>query len=73
MVIILFTLLMVIVLCFDQFEKGSMKILLISPYLDITSLSTRVLSSYLKASGHYVRQVFLPDLESMMVNGFDFV
>ncbi len=50
-----------------------MKIMLISPYLDITSLSTRLLSSYLKAGGHSVVQIFLPDLESMMENGIDFV
>lgn len=50
-----------------------MKILLISPYLDITSLSTRLLSSYLKAGGHTVKQIFLPDLKSMMENGVDFV
>lgn len=50
-----------------------MKILLISPYLDITSLSTRQLSSYVKAGGHSVVQVFLPDLESMIENGIDFV
>jgi radical SAM superfamily enzyme YgiQ (UPF0313 family) len=49
-----------------------MKIMLISPYLDITSLSTRQLSSYLKAGGHSVVQVFLPDLESMIENGIDF-
>lgn len=49
-----------------------MKLMLISPYLDITSLSTRQLSSYLKAGGHSVVQVFLPDLESMMKNGIDF-
>lgn len=50
-----------------------MKIILISPYLDITSLSTRLLSSYLKAGGHSVLQVFLPDLEGMMESGVDFV
>ncbi|MEN8207732.1 MAG: cobalamin-dependent protein [Candidatus Fermentibacteria bacterium] len=50
-----------------------MKIVLISPYLDITSLSTRLLSSYLKAAGHSVLQIFLPDLESMMKHGIDFV
>ena len=49
-----------------------MRILLISPYLDITSLSTRQLSSYLKAGGHSVKQVFLPDLESMIENSVDF-
>ncbi|MCK4806341.1 MAG: cobalamin-dependent protein [Candidatus Aegiribacteria sp.] len=50
-----------------------MKILLISPYLDITSLSTRLLSSYLKAGGHSVVQVFLPDLQCMMEKGIDFI
>ena len=49
-----------------------MRIVLISPYLDVTSLSTRLLASYLKAGGHSVVQIFLQDLESMMENGIDF-
>lgn len=49
-----------------------MRIVLISPYLDITSLSTRLLSSYLKTHGHSVVQIFLQDLESMIKNGIDF-
>ncbi|MDY0038740.1 MAG: radical SAM protein [Desulforhabdus sp.] len=38
-----------------------MKVVLISPYSDVTAYGLRSLSSYLKLMGHTVRMIFLPD------------
>lgn len=38
-----------------------MRILMVSPYVDITSLNTRMISAYLKREGHTVKHVFLLD------------
>ncbi len=43
---------------------AGMKIALVSPYSDITSLGIRQLSSVLKPSGHEVHQVFIPHAPS---------
>jgi radical SAM superfamily enzyme YgiQ (UPF0313 family) len=49
------------------------KIVLVSPYSQLTTLGIRVLSSYLKRKGHSTRLVFMPDVVSMATNGVDFV
>lgn len=38
-----------------------MKIILISPYPDITSFGIRTISAYLKQGGHQTKMIFLPD------------
>ncbi|MFC1852014.1 B12-binding domain-containing radical SAM protein [candidate division CSSED10-310 bacterium] len=47
-----------------------MKILLISPYSDISTLGLRIISAYLKRAGHSTRMIFLPylypEIESMV-------
>jgi anaerobic magnesium-protoporphyrin IX monomethyl ester cyclase len=48
------------------------KVTLISPYINITSLGVRYLSSFLRQSGYRTRLVFLPDLEAMADTGVDF-
>ncbi|MBD3370567.1 radical SAM protein [Candidatus Fermentibacteria bacterium] len=50
-----------------------MRIVLVSPYSQLTTLGIRVLSSYLKRKGHSTRLVFMPDVVSMATNGVDFV
>ena len=37
-----------------------MKVALVSPYSDVTSIGIRIISAHLKAQGHEVRQVFIP-------------
>jgi radical SAM superfamily enzyme YgiQ (UPF0313 family) len=49
-----------------------MKITLVAPYLDITALSIRSISAYLREGGHQVRLVFLPDLAVVLEHGVDF-
>ncbi len=49
-----------------------MNITLIAPYLDITALSIRSISAYLRQGGHQVRLIFLPDLAAVMEQGVDF-
>lgn len=49
-----------------------MKITLIAPYLDITALSIRSISAWLRRGGHEVRLVFLPDLTAVIEHGVDF-
>jgi anaerobic magnesium-protoporphyrin IX monomethyl ester cyclase len=48
------------------------KVTLISPYINITSLGVRYLSSYLRDRGYRTRLVFLPDLQAMADTGVDF-
>ncbi|WP_211232792.1 B12-binding domain-containing radical SAM protein [Desulfatirhabdium butyrativorans] len=42
-------------------RKDNVRVLLISPYPDITSFGLRTLSSYLRSNGVWTRLVFLPD------------
>lgn len=49
-----------------------MKLTLISPYINITSLGVRYLSSYLREMGYRTQLVFLPDLHAMSEVGVDF-
>ncbi|MFN7972657.1 MAG: radical SAM protein [Acidobacteriota bacterium] len=37
-----------------------MKVALVSPYSDVTSIGIRIIAAYLKQHGHEVRQVFIP-------------
>lgn len=45
---------------------------LISPYHDITSLSTRILGSVLRKAGHTPRLIFMPDYANLIEHGVDF-
>ena len=49
-----------------------MKVVLVSPYIELTSMGVRCLSSYLRKNGHSTRLVFLPDIRSIITSRSDF-
>ncbi len=51
-------------------ESVEMKITLISPYFDITSIGMRILSSCLKEKGYETKMVFLPQSKGAFQNDF---